>query len=195
MDAATVDLIKTIGTDSIKILGPAIITALVAYKVAQRQLEIKLKELEKTHEFVAREHLFMYYKERQNKLAEGHEALADFLGQILGTATTIGAADKDIAEDMIPPVAELIVAYSNMTPAEIRITSRDMERSGLKDTEDYNRLIAYLEPIRNLDKSGTLSALRKNVFTILEAYHFLQYCNQSLLQREMDKVFARYVKD
>lgn len=44
MDTATIDLIKVISTDAIKILGPALIAAYVAYRASKTQFSIeKLK--------------------------------------------------------------------------------------------------------------------------------------------------------
>ncbi|MBU4510210.1 hypothetical protein KJ830_04075 [bacterium] len=48
-----------------KILGPAIITALVGYKVGKSQIEVKLRELEKTHAYSASEKLWLLPKSRK----------------------------------------------------------------------------------------------------------------------------------
>jgi len=59
-----VEIAKTLGP----VLGPAIITALVGYKVGKSQIEVKLRELEKTHAYSASEKLFEYYQNRtQNR--------------------------------------------------------------------------------------------------------------------------------
>ena len=55
MDATTIEAIKPIVTDSIKILGPAIIAAYATYKATMGQLNIKIKDLDKKHEFGVRE--------------------------------------------------------------------------------------------------------------------------------------------
>ena len=194
MDASTVELIETITTDAIKILGPAIIAAFATYKATQAQFEIKLRELEKAHEFGAREHLFKYYKDRQTQLSKDYEQLNHFLDNTLGFATgyVVGAGEEQ--SEFLSTLAEHVERYSKITPTEIDTTARDMEQNGMKETDDYRRLVAYIEPLQNLDKDKTLQALRKNIFAIANAYHFLQHCNQLLLQKQMIKVFTKYIE-
>lgn len=195
MDTATTEMIKTITSDAIKILGPAIIAALATYKATQRQFEVQLKELEQTHEFGAREHLFKYYKDRQVQLAKDYEQLNRSLGELIGFATgysAVGQKEEDI--EFLSTIMQFANMYARTTPVEIETTTHDMERNGLKDTEDYKKLLAYSKSLQNLNNEVTLHALRRNVFIIVEAYHFLQHCNQALLQKQMEKVFTKYTE-
>lgn len=194
MEAATIELIQTIATDAIKILGPAIIAAFATYKATQSQFEIKLRELEKAHEFGAREHLFKYYQDRQVQLSKDYEKLNQSLGNTLGYATGYVAGAEEEQSEFLSMLAEYVEMYSKITPTEIDTTARDMEQNGLMETEDYRKLVAYVEPLRNLDKGKTLQALRKNIFAIVDAYHFLQHCNQTLLQKQMAKIFTKYIE-
>lgn len=194
MDAATVELIQTVATDAIKILGPAIIAAFATYKATQAQFEIKLQELEKAHEFGAREHLFRYYKDRQIQLSKEYEQLNHSLGNTLGYATGYVTGAEEEQSEFLATLAEYVEMYSKITPTEIDTTARDMEQNGLKETDDYKKLVAYVEPLRHLDSGKTLQALRKNIFAITDAYHFLQHCNQLLLQKQMTKVFTKYTE-
>jgi len=63
-----------------KILGPAIITALVGYKVGKSQIEVKLRELEKTHAYSASEKLFSYYQNREKELNEAYNSIIKIWG-------------------------------------------------------------------------------------------------------------------
>jgi len=58
MDAATIELIKLIATDAIKIIGPAVIAAVATYKTAKSQFENKLVEIKHSNELEARKSLF-----------------------------------------------------------------------------------------------------------------------------------------
>jgi hypothetical protein len=51
MDPESYKVTMNVISDAIKILGPAIITAIVGYKVGKYQLLIKMKELNKNNEF------------------------------------------------------------------------------------------------------------------------------------------------
>ena len=54
-------------SDAIKILGPALITAVVGYKAGKSQLLLKIEELNKNNEFKAREKIFDFHKEKLAK--------------------------------------------------------------------------------------------------------------------------------
>ena len=64
MDPVLANLIRDISFEGIKILGPAAIASIVAYKSASAQYKAKLAELTRQHEFNARQHLFDYYKQQ-----------------------------------------------------------------------------------------------------------------------------------
>ena len=199
MDATTIELIKSIATDSIKILGPAIIAAFATYKATMGHLKIKLKELDKKHEFGVREQLFNYYKDRLTSLSKSYEILNDSLGKMIGMATGIvdtgiDSVDKQFNE-LFLTMFELAEMESRKTLLEIETTAMFMEQEGLKDIEDYNKLIAYIEPLQNLEKEKTLHVLRRNTIIILEAFHILQRCHQILIGKQMEQVFKKYIEE
>ncbi len=199
MDANTIELIKTIATDSIKILGPAIIAVYATYKATMGQLKIKLKELDKKHEFGVREQLFNYYKDRLASLAKSYEILNDSLGKMIGMATGIvdtgiESVDKQFNE-LFLTMFEFAEMESRKTLLEIETTAMYMEQEGLKDSKDYNKLKSYIEPLQNLEKEKTLQVLRRNTIIILEAFHALQRCHQILIGKQMEQVFKKYIEE
>jgi hypothetical protein len=190
MDPATIELIK----DAIKILGPATIAAWAIYKVAKSQFELRLKEIEKGHQFRAREHLFLYYKERQTQLAQDYAKLKNSLEEDLGFATGFTEVIGDEDSGLVKTMAESMEMYSAMAPTEIDITMRDMEKNDMVGTSDYDKLKSYKDKMNNLNREKTFRSLQKNIFIILEVYHFLQHCNQMLLQRQIEKMFHKYME-
>jgi len=186
------ELIKDITPDAIKILGPAIITAIVAYKISKAQSELKLKEIEKTQQFKAREHLFIYYKERQKQLAQDFAKLSDSLEHDLGLVAGLTDTRADENSELIKTMAQYTQMYSAIMPIEIDITVRDMEKNGLTGIPDFEKLQSYQDKISHLATEKTFQTLQKNILIILEAYRFLQLCNQQLLQKQMEKTFHNY---
>ncbi len=194
MEPTTFELIKEIATDAIKILGPATIAALVAYKASEAQFELRLKEIEKGHQFRAREHLFRYYKDRQTQLSHDYTKFSQSLEEDLGFAAGFTEANEVKASGLVKTMANYIEMYSSVTLTEIDITMRDMNENGLGGTPEYERLKSYKDKISNLAKEKNFSALQNNMLSIVEVYRFLQFCNQMLLQRQIEKMFRKYLE-
>ncbi len=193
MDPATINLIQTIATDAIKILGPAIIAAYATYYASKAHFQTKLKELDKTNEFSARKCLFDFYKERQEKLQKEYEKLTESLGQSVGFAAGVEEDDDQTIRNMLSTYTEMVLMHSKLTPVEIETTLRDMRQHNLESSSEYKKLESYIKRIKDLKPGATFDVLRENVFEIVEAYHFMLLCSHMVLQRQMDKVFSKYV--
>ncbi len=57
MPSELLNLIQTVSLEAIKILGPAVIAAYATYRATAIQFESKLRELDKTNEFHARDRI------------------------------------------------------------------------------------------------------------------------------------------
>ena len=95
---------------------------------------------------------------------------------------------------MLITYTEMVQMHSKITPIEIETTLRDMKQHKLENCSEYEKLKSYIEKIRNLNSETTFEALRGNVFEIIEAYHYLLLCNHIVLQRQIDKVFSKYIE-
>ena len=107
-------VVKDILLDAIKILGPAIITAIVGYKYGKLQVTLKLKEMDKAHEFGAREHLFNYYKERSKSLLERQGQLNASLNELMGIATGITVVAKEEVSEFLQTMSDMIRDLSRL---------------------------------------------------------------------------------
>lgn len=187
---------KDIAIEAIKILGTAAIAAFATYRAAKIQFDIKLKELQSTTEFGAREHMFKYYTDRQDKLNNSYEKLSESLGCSLGHASgfVMGAGEEGANEskEYLKMWSGFADFYAKTTPSEIDITARDMEKNGLKDTPEYERLIAYKDQISSLVQENTIESFRNCIYSVLEVLHCLQQCNQSILEKRIEEVFETY---
>lgn len=180
-------------SDAIKILGPASLTAFVAYKTAKVQMAIKLKEMDKSHEFEARKHLFNHYKERSRQLLKNYKELNRALGNLMGFTIGYSFGDKENAEKFIQTISNTIRSFSTLAPIELRITKKEMEKKRLHDTSEFAELDSYIEKLKNIEQEDNLSALQKNIVSFLEIYAYLYYCQQLLLEKESDKIFQKYL--
>lgn len=188
--------LKDIVVDAIKILGAASITAYAAYRVAKIQLDLKIKELKSSMEFGAREHLFKYYTDRQNKLNDSYKELSQSLGSTLGnTSGFVIIAGKEFPEDS-KELFKLLNGYANfykkVIPTEIDIAIRDMEKNGLIDTTEYLRLIEYKKQIGDFVHENTIDSFQECLFSVLGVYYCLQQCNESVLEKRIEEVFEAF---
>ena len=194
MDPLIADLIKTISLESIKILGPAVIAAYATYRATKTQYEIKLQELTKSHEFKARENLFDYYKNRQQKLSKSHEELNNTLGQILGMAATVDdEMESKSIDNLQSSYMSIAKLYAGLIPSEIDTTLADLEKKGLSNTPEYKKLAGFREIIKNIRENIGFEQLKENIFIMLEIYSFLERGNQLLLARQIEGVFSKYI--
>lgn len=148
-------------SDAIKILGPASLTAFVTYKIAKTQMTIKLKELDKAHEFDARRHLFNHYKERSRQLLKSYKDLNNALGNLMGFTIGYSFGDKENAEKFVQTMSNTIRSFSTLAPMELRITKKEMGKKKLHDTSEFSELDFYIEKVKNLDQEDTISSLQK----------------------------------
>jgi hypothetical protein len=194
MDTATIEAIKTVAIEAIKILGPAVIAAFATYKLSKIQFTSKLKELERRHEFNAREVLFNYYKNRQSKLSDDYTKLTGSLNQVLGQAAAFTELTEEQSDKFMKILSEDINLFSKITPTELKLIAKDMELNGFKESEEYSKLISFKDVMNNLEKGNSLDSLQRNINSIIEVYHMIIVCNDMLIQKQMDKLFKKYLE-
>jgi hypothetical protein len=186
MDAESIRVITEAVVEIAKILGPAGIAAYVAYKAGAWQLQARLKELERGHVFSAAEKLFDYYRERERQIAKSHRSLNKDLGFLLGMA-----ADSEPDDPTLKEVGKLYDLHMRMLPTYSRLTLRDMEKYALSSSEEATILKGYLSP-----QSGPASEAGwgDKVFYLLEAYGYLQLCNQMILEELSTNYMKAFAK-
>ncbi len=182
-------VVKDISLDAIKILGPAIIAAYVSYKLAT----IKLKEMDKTHEFGAREHIFNYYKERSKQLLERQGQLNASLSKLMGFAAGFTLGVGQDASEFLKTMSDMIRDLSRLEKLELNITKKDMKKNKLNEIPEFNEIDLYAKEVENLSQDNTLPALRKNITTLLEINTHLYYCHQLLLEKTGGEIFKKYL--
>lgn len=187
LSASELTVVKDILSDAVKIILPATITAIVVYKITKTQMNVKIKEMIKTHEFDSREHLFNYYKERSRRLLKKHDKLNESLGRLMGFAIGYSSVAEEDAIEFLKRVGVTVRNFSRVVLMDARITKKEMEKNGLNDISEFSELDSYIEEVRKIDPSDNLSALQKNIVTLIEIYSHLHYCQQLMLEKQVIK--------
>lgn len=184
-----IESVKTI-TDGIvevfKILGPAIITAIVMYKIGKKQLEVKLRELEKSHTYFASEKLFEYYQNREKELDESCKSINKDMGFLLGVTSALTVDD-----DLLNKVTKMYDFYKKTLPYQIKLTLRDLKIYSLQTTEEFRKLESFLNQrsFQNQKKNWS-----DKIFYLLEVYFYLQICNKMILEEISTNYMKIFVK-
>ena len=169
-----------------KILGPAIITALVGYKVGKSQIEVKLRELEKTHAYSASEKLFSYYQNREKELNEAYNSINKDMGFLLGMTSTLPENDE-----LLNNIIKMYDLYEKTIPYQIKLTLRDLKKYNLQETEEFKKLESFLDQKALKDQKKNWS---NKVFYLLEIYFYLRICNKMILEEISTNYMKIFVK-
>ena len=187
-------VIQAVLLDAIKILGPAVIAAYAAYRAAFIQIELKLKELERGHQFQARSAIFTDLKERLAHIDQQTEKLNAELGHILGFASGYRMGDtKDEPNEVIDLMLRAAEAAAKAQPLETSVVLADMRAASMASSQEYAALLARQAVQLPISGDQTYERLKVLVVEMLETSHLLGVCTRLLLRAEMNRVFAPYL--
>ena len=175
-----IDLIS----DAIKILGPALITGFVGYYAAKLQFVSKLKELDKTNEFRAREYYFNYYKDVQKEITGPADSqLINTLSALLSSCSdgALPEERKDRFLDIAKGVEE--------TSMRMKVL---LENRNLTGESQFVRLTTNLDRVKQL-QIDCQEDIRKE---FVESVRALQMSNGECVhlieQKNMEHCFGKY---
>lgn len=191
MDTEILRTISSISTDAIKILGPAAITAFVGFKAGKAQLELKIKEMESSNKFKAREHLFKYHKEWQSHISRRYDQLTETLGSIAG----VMAADKDGEMGLNPFALKFFGSYIKSAPHDVEMAIRDLENYKEKYKLEYELLLEHKIQTYSLRRAGDIDTVFRTIADLIEIYGHLNRCAHLLVEEEAKKALKPYLKE
>jgi len=178
-------------SDAIKILGPAIITGFIAYKTGRSQHELKLKELDKTNEYKAREKIFDFHK---GKLEENKAVMAN-LGNELGQYAGMTAADLEDDSKMSQFVRGQLSSYIDNLPFEISHIKKEMELYPGKFDQEEKRMKEIEGSVQKLKKPTNSNEVLDVIRELYRIYGFLGHCIRMLIEFEAGNIFDPYLKN
>ena len=188
MDAELYKLTLEVISDSIKILGPAIITAIVGYKAGQFQLKQKVEELQRNNEFKAREKIFEFHKEKLTKVDESISNLSEGLGQFAGMALA------ERGDDMLFTtfVAKYLTSYIERLPFQLNHINDELQKYADEMSREVELLSRYIEDAPKIQSPSDPEAVQRTIVKLLEIYGSCSHCLRSLIEREALEIFEPY---
>jgi hypothetical protein len=194
MSPEALTVLQNVLLDAIKILGPAAIAAFAAYRAGLAQVEVKLRELEKSNQFRARESIFTHLKDRLKHIDEQAERLNGDLGRMLGRAEAAhDASTKDDSEGFVRTLSAGIQSVARIAPLEVNSLLNDMQFSALTSTDEFKTLSGFRELKLDFSEPHSFDQVRSNTLEILCLYNLLSICTRLLLQKQMERVFSPYL--
>lgn len=188
MDPESYKVTMNVISDAIKILGPAIITAIVGYKVGKYQLLIKMKELNKNNEFKARDKLFEFHKEKLAKVDESISGLNEGLGQLAGMVM----ADFDNKLRISSFANKYLLVYINGLPFQLKQTYAELKKYSEECNQELDRLHLYLQRAEKVSKPENLEEAHTVIVELIEIYSFTSHCIRIIIEKEALEIFKPY---
>jgi len=189
-------LIQVISLEAIKVLGPAAIAAFATYRVTAIQFESKIKELDKTNEFHARDRIFAYLTERIAKVDADFAKLNEEIGRVLGF--TLGGNGGEQSAKQMQEFIEVLgggmMTLARGVSLEVNSLLQDMRDARLATSEEIAALQEHQKFSYQQVRYGSFEELKISLFLLLNIYNTMGICMRRLLNQEMSGVFDDYVK-
>lgn len=180
---------QTIISDAIKILGPAIITAFVAYKAGAMQANVRMKELDKTNEFRVREKMFDVNREKLNRLEKSQQEFNKSLGEMLGTISF----EESIEHGLLGTLNKMMESYYKSIFLNIKSALKEMKENKLDDTDEYSNLKQYLSKMTTYKQAKNKVDLENAFYALMELQGNLVDCEGKVLAKQADTIFKKYL--
>ncbi len=191
MDAELYKLTLEVISDSIKILGPAIITAIVGYKAGQFQLKLRIEELNKNNEFKAREKIFEFHKEKLTKVDESISKLNDGLGQFAGMAL----ADREDESMITSFVASHLTSYIEGLPFQLNHINDELKKYSNDMPREVALMSQYIKEAPEVKLPSDPEGVQRAIVKLLEMYGSCSHCLRLLIEREALEIFESYTNN
>ena len=194
MNPDLLKLIESVLLEAIKILGPAAIATYATYKATKTQFDLRIAEIEKNNEYKTRETLYLFYKEKQEKIEKGREEAANSLGKLFGHSVAV-KEDAESDDRELFGLHEISYLQIEMFPIELKSMKKQLEKLENKEFSEFDKFDHYLDKLKSAKNECTYENIKSNFLLILEIYSFLEEVNQLLLDSKIEKLFNKYIKN
>jgi hypothetical protein len=182
-------------SDAIKIVAPALITALATYFAMRLQLKIKLEEIREDHNFQARTSLFQYAKERYQLEQCDYEKVQGNFSILIGRAVGSPGNTSAGLTNKTEMAARMLFSESQSLGHEIELSKTQLKEAGLIDEAYSNRLDALARNFPFVKVASNLPELESNIAQTMEIRSYLSKCRQAVYKKAMDRILAPYLKN
>ncbi len=173
-------------SDGMMLSIPALITGFFGYFSAKIQTKSKQEEINKNNNFTLKQNLIEFHKERITKNAEVTNSINALLGTMLGKE----ASSQSEALSTSDVDHKLIELHTLQCKSELHHTIKEFEYKNLEMSVDYSQLNNFYEIISNIESPKNRKMLLSNMHSLLEAYNYLAFSRQNLLEKEILELYG-----
>ena len=175
-------------TESIIIVGPAIVAAVGALRTAASQTNARIREFEEKHRFEARSHLFNYYRAHLDQKHQSSEKVGENLGKLIG----IFAGDSVIPDEDLEVFFNLGTNLAKEAPIELAIGLQQLSEINLEKSLTYEAL-KNCENIANWDASvNDKKTLIERLIALQQLYRRITAAELVRARHEIEQVLTTY---
>lgn len=185
MELELIIAIKEVALEFIKIVAPATIAAVTAYKTASYQYKQKIAEIEKQNQFKAAQMIFDLQKQSFDDVAKGYKSITESIFEISGFL--IGGKDLDESEYFL----KIMKVYTQKLPFSFRKTYREFSVFLDQYSEEYKELQEAEKSFNSLGEVN-IENLMDYAIKLEYIYSTLSHCSQIIISEKMDDNLSKF---
>ena len=175
--------------ETIRLVGVALITALVSIAVVWQQNKIKLTELDTNVKFKAREHMYLAYEKDLRSSHESFSKLYGALGEMMGTGMGLG-------EELSVDYWKAIRVFFKSAMHDQKIVDyykKELEELGLLD-DDKKEMLKNIETTLNKDATKIPDKdMPEYIGNFLNISQNMASLDTELLEKKRDEWFSPFI--
>ena len=190
MEIEIYKLIIGVVEDAVKILGPAIITAIVGYKAGKNQLMIKIEEIRSENQFRAREKIFEFRKEKLAKADQSIVTLNESLMQFVG----LSLSDTEDASVFGGFINKHLSSHIEFLPFQLNHINDELMRYHDTYKRERDKMQGHIRKAKSIERPKNREEIISTIYELMEIYGFASHCLRILVEKEALHIFEPYTE-
>ena len=190
MSPEALAVLDNVVTESVKILGPATIAAIIAYRAGKAQMELRLRELDSQHRFKARFARFEEHRDKQKDLSSSLQEANGAIAQMLGGLSALGP------DEALPiGLVEYMSTWLGLLPDSLTDIRDGMEEYSLEEKREYALLLEQQGEVAGLSLHGTPNEQLRSLLAMMKIIYNTTQCNHLIVEEQAEQMLGRYLDD
>ncbi|MCH7372567.1 hypothetical protein [Aeromonas sp. MR16] len=181
---------QDVALESVKILGPAIITALAAYFTAKFQFKIKVKEIVESNKFRAHERIFDFHKSKYDLFDKAILNINEGFGFFAG----LSLSEQNEQGEIKRFVAKYLSVYIETAPLDLKQLIDEFSHVSELHTLEFERLKRQFLIAKEISTPTNQEEINDVIVKLLVIYGVANYCGKILTEMQAVSIFDKYIE-
>ncbi|WP_020407413.1 hypothetical protein [Hahella ganghwensis] len=191
MDPEIYKMTMEVLSDAVKILGPAIITAVVGYKAGIRQMELKIDEINKGNEFKARDRIFEFHKEKLATCDKSIGSLNSALLEYAGMSLAVKGDELSLSSF----VGRHLTLHIQGLPFQLEHINCELLAYKDRLPKECEKMKGYMQKCVELKTPLSSDEIQETIMELIEIYSFASHCIRMMIEFEALEIFSPYTRN